>query len=256
MINKSKVKLMVCTPMYGGQCFGHFTKSCLDLHKLCHEQGIQLKFKFLYNESLVQRARNILANQFMQSDYTHLMWIDADIHFEAQHVIDLLEQDKQIVGGNYPKKCINWNSVAEAVKAGMPNDFLPHCAGDSTVYLHDRKKGQFIDIRKTYEVDYLATGFMMIKREVFEQYEQKYPDKWYNNMAKEKVWAYFDCVIAQRIYLSEDYYFCAMVKQMGIPIFWAPWIHLGHIGTYQFDGCFFCSRGTYLHKPNPDKDKP
>ena len=53
-----KRKLFVATPMYGGMCHGMFTKSAADLAALCKHYGIELKFYFLFNESLITRARN------------------------------------------------------------------------------------------------------------------------------------------------------------------------------------------------------
>jgi len=72
-----KKRLFVATPMYGGQCHGMYTKSISDLTKLCTHYGIECKFFFLFNESLITRARNYCADDFMRSDYTHLMFIDS-----------------------------------------------------------------------------------------------------------------------------------------------------------------------------------
>ncbi len=83
-------KLMIATPMYGGQCFGSYTKSSIDLAMICNRMGIPVTFKYLFNESLIQRARNYLVDEFYRSDFTHLLFIDADITFDARDAISLL----------------------------------------------------------------------------------------------------------------------------------------------------------------------
>ena len=101
-------KIMVCTPMYGGMCSGMYTKACCDLATLATKYEMDLKYFYLFNESLVPRARNYLCDEFMRSHYTHLMFIDADIHFDQNDVLTLAALDKDIIGGPYPKKCIAW----------------------------------------------------------------------------------------------------------------------------------------------------
>jgi len=83
-------KLFLAAPMYGGQCAGMFTRSIADLSALCTHYGIQIRFYFLSNESLITRARNYCADEFMRSGDTHMMFIDSDIGFNANDVIALL----------------------------------------------------------------------------------------------------------------------------------------------------------------------
>ena len=101
----SKKSLFVATPMYGGMNHGLYAKACLDLQALCMAYGVQVKFSFLFNESLITRARNYLVDEFIhRSECTHMLFIDSDIHFNPQDVIALLALDKEVSGGPYPKK--------------------------------------------------------------------------------------------------------------------------------------------------------
>lgn len=61
-----------------------------DLSALAKAYGIEIKFYYLFNESLITRARNYCADEFMRSDCTHLMFIDSDIGFNANDVIAML----------------------------------------------------------------------------------------------------------------------------------------------------------------------
>ena len=85
-----KHKIFIGTPMYGGNCSGSYTKSCTDLAMMCAANGITIKFYYLFNESLIQRARNYVADEFMRSDCTHLVFIDSDIAFNPKYVLGLL----------------------------------------------------------------------------------------------------------------------------------------------------------------------
>jgi len=74
-----KRKLFVATPMYGGQCNGIYTRSLCDLTALCVRYGIEVRSYFLFNESLITRARNYCTDEFLRSDAEHLLFIDSDI---------------------------------------------------------------------------------------------------------------------------------------------------------------------------------
>src|SRR6056300_7332 len=85
-----KRKLFVATPMYGGQCAGMYTKSTADLAMMCTQYGVSVRFFYLFNESLITRARNYLVDEFMRSDCTHLMFIYSDIGFDPNDVMALM----------------------------------------------------------------------------------------------------------------------------------------------------------------------
>jgi len=85
-----KQKLFVATPMYGGMCSGPYCRSVSDLRGLCAEAGIPMQTYFLYNESLITRARNMCCDEFLRSDCTHLMFWDADIGAEPKDVLAMM----------------------------------------------------------------------------------------------------------------------------------------------------------------------
>ena len=232
-----KKRLFVATPMYGGQCHGLYMKACLDLQSLCMAYNIQIKFSFLFNESLITRARNYLADEFLRSDCTHLLFLDSDIHFNPQDVIALLALDKEVVGGPYPKKAIEKNPD---IDAGL----LEKVTGD---YVFNPVKGtaQF-SVTEPLEVMEIGTGFMMIDRVVFPKFEAAYPELKYkpdhvgqaNFDGTRYIHAYFDTVIDKQSerYLSEDYMFCQWWRNIGGKIYLCPWMKTTHIGTYHFQG--------------------
>ena len=248
-----KNKLFVATPMYGGMAHGLYIKSSLDLQSTMNKYGIETKFSFLFNESLITRARNYLVDEFLRSDHTHLLFIDSDIHYNPQDVLALMALDKDVIGGPYPKKSINWNNVATAARSHpeMEPRELENLVGE---YVFNVVKGtsQFT-VTDPLEVMEIGTGFMMVKREVFEKMEKEYPMIKYkpdhvgqaNFDGSRYIHAYFDTVIdtkdsitggGSERYLSEDYMFCQMWRKMGGQIYLCPWMKTQHIGTYAFTG--------------------
>ena len=247
-----KRKLFVAVPMYGGQCSGMFARSMCDLSALCTQYGIQMQLYFLFNESLITRARNYCCDEFMRSQATHLMFIDSDIGFNPNDVIALLAlQDDtspyDVIGGPYPKKCISWEKIKLAVDKGIADEnpnVLEKFVGD---YVFNPKSGQNqIPIGEPVEVSEIGTGFMMIRRKTFEKYQEAFPELWYkpDHVRTEhfdgsrEIMAYFDCIIdpTSKRYLSEDYMFCYNVQKMGYQVWFCPWMQLQHVGTYIFGG--------------------
>jgi hypothetical protein len=247
-----KRKLAIATPMYGGMCSGQYTKSTADLARLGAEYKLDIQFYYLFNESLVQRARNYLVDEFLRTDCTHLLFIDADIGFDPSDVIALLAiaepgSDKDIVCGPYPKKCISWEKVKRAVDKGFGDrdpENLANYIGDYV--FNPTADVTEISISEPVEVLESGTGFMMIQRNVFERFAAAYPHLSYkpDHVRTEhfdgsrEIMAYFDCPIdpKTRRYLSEDYMFCQYTRNAGMKVWLCPWMKLAHMGTYIYSG--------------------
>jgi glycosyltransferase involved in cell wall biosynthesis len=247
-----KRKLFLAVPMYGGQCAGMFTRSVADLSAICTKHGIQLQLFFLFNESLITRARNYCVDEFMRSSATHLMFIDSDIGFNPQDVIALLamqseESDYDVIGGPYPKKCISWEKIKQAVDKGMADEDpnrLEKYVGDYV--FNPKTTSREIPLNQPVEVLEIGTGFMMIRRKTIEEYHKAFPHQWYkpDHVRTEhfdgtrEIMAVFDCIIDpdSKRYLSEDYMFCYNVQKMGMKVWFCPWMQLQHVGSYIFGG--------------------
>ena len=106
-----KHKVFVATPMYGGMATGTYTSSLLQTPAVLSQNGIGLYYAHMMNESLIPRARNKLTHDFLGTDATHLMWIDADIGFNPMDIVRMVQADKDIICGVYPKKEINWVEI-------------------------------------------------------------------------------------------------------------------------------------------------
>jgi glycosyltransferase involved in cell wall biosynthesis len=247
-----KNRLFLATPMYGGQCAGMFTKSTADLSALCTSYGIPLQCYFLFNESLITRARNYCMDEFMRSECETLIFIDSDIGYSPQDVIAmaaLMHQDEKydILGGPYPKKCISWEKIKLAVDKGIADqdaNVLEKFVGD---YVFNPKNGGgSISIGEPAEVLELGTGFMMIRKSAAKKFLEAFPQYMYKPDhvrtaafdGTREIMQYFQAEIdpKSKRYLSEDYWFCQKAQEIGLRTWLCPWMKLQHVGSYIFGG--------------------
>ena len=232
-------KLFLSTPCYGGICLEIFATSIIKLQLECIKKQVQLFIDTTENESLVHRARNVSVGRFMQkSDADYFMFIDADIHFDAESVMRLLESDHDISVACYPKKCVMWDQGVNAIQNGDQRD-LQLLTSSLVVNIGAKKRiveDGFIQVLDG------PTGFMLIKRDVFVKMKAHYPELYcvndHQNRDFDSYHAFFDCMIdpVSKRYLSEDYAFCRRWQQMDGKIYADIRTTLGHVGNLPFNG--------------------
>lgn len=244
-VQQASPTIFVATPMYGGMCTGMYASGIMQLVGACGQNGVKMYYSFMMNESLITRARNSMAYDFLKSDATHLMFIDADISFNPNDIITMLRADKDIICGIYPKKEINWVEVSEAVKRGVPPEQLQNHTGAFVVNLPHGTNSQTGKLNEPMEIANGGTGFMLIKRAVFEALLDKVPS--YTNDMYHAVDTVREVKIIKEFFatsideesnrlLSEDYHFCKLAREAGFKVYAAPWAAFGHTGTYTFSG--------------------
>lgn len=231
----ARPKLYIATPAYGCTITNSYLVSLLFLRNECAKRGIQCLVDFLGNESLITRARNLLVEQFLKTDSTHLLFIDADISFNAESVFAMLEANKDVICSIYPKKNYVWDKLKDTNV--NPNEPIFQKALDFNInILRDTpvEGGRFCRVLDA------ATGFMMIKREVLLKMKEAFTSLTCVNDVtgydiKEYV-ALFDCMIdpQTRRYLSEDYAFCRRWQLIGGEIWADIKSMLGHEGNFYF----------------------
>lgn len=228
--------LVVGTPMYGGMCSAYYTSSLIKLKEAMIENGHKLTPIFLGNESLIQRARDKLVHLFLETDASHLLFCDADQEFRANDVAKMLKADKDILTGIVPMKNINWETAFEAMKKNKSN-IEDYTGIFNTIFLKDEK---IVDVNTPIKILHGGSGFMLIKREVFEKLIPHV--NYYTNgghiLGESKIYNFFEVLNKDNELLSEDYSFCEKYRELGGEIYAAPWVEVGHFGTYCFRGKF------------------
>lgn len=232
------MKIMIATPMYGGMARSEYISSLGELTMALVQAGHEVKQTFTVNESLITRARNGLAHQFLLTDYDALLFIDADHGFNAADVLKMVQSGKDLIGAVYPMKAINWDAVRYAALLGKED--LDRYSG-YFAFNSLEETGSF-ESDEPYEVKDVGTGMMFIARKVFEDMRphcQTYRGNTINGVDQgEEIVEFFNTEIEpeHKTLLSEDYAFCARWRRLGNAVFAAPWVRITHLGHHAFTG--------------------
>lgn len=249
-------KILVGTPCYAGLATVDYVNSFLRSQNALRQYNIELDSCFLMNESLIPRGRNTIVAKFLANpSFTHLMFIDADISWDPIHIYRLIQHNKDVVGGIYPKKNYEFNKLDKL--DNILNAYNNSNYGVSKLaYIKANLLGYVVNFNENttiknglLDVDYIGTGFMMIKRDTLVKMCNAYPlDKYRDdigmlNTDEENRWLYslFTCEIVDGRYLSEDYYFCKRWIDLGGKVFADITINLSHVGTHKFEGNILCT---------------
>jgi len=212
-------RVHICMPCYGGQLTESTFMSYIKWANVARQLGLDWTVETMTNESLISRARNTLTAKFLHTkESTHLMFVDADIGWEPWHLLVMLNHDKDVVGGLYPMKSlpVKWcvNGIPDAVQ--------------------DDPSG-LIEVTKT------GTGFLLIKRDVFEKLNAHPAVKSFTNdigldpALNPYMKTYFDTAVRENRYYSEDWTFCENWRDIGGNVWVDKRVLLKHTGTYVFD---------------------
>ena len=212
-------RVHICMPCYGGMLTEQTFMSFVKWANTCRQLGIDWTVETMTNESLISRARNTLSAKFLHTEgSTHLMFIDADIGWEPWHLLALLNADKDVVGGLYPMKslpvkwCVN----------GIPGQV-------------EDPESSLIEVTKT------GTGFLLIKRDVFDKLNAHPAVRPFTNdigldpALNQYMKTYFDTAVREGRYYSEDWTFCENWRDIGGQVWVDKRVLLKHVGTYTFD---------------------
>lgn len=221
--------LFIATPCYGASLHAGYVASLLETQAALIAAGVEHMIRLAPGDSLVSRIRNVMVAQFMATDCDRFLFIDADIAWRPDSILRLIadtqHEELPIVGGIYPRKQI-------------PVQFPVNWVLDADLNLTQHDETGCIEVRDA------PTGFLMIRREVFERLMLAYPER--RCVFRESVpdaeapyeYALFDCFIdrATGHYLSEDFGFSRLWQQIGGRIFADPAITLSHYGQFRYEG--------------------
>ncbi len=268
------MNVLIAMPCYQGQVHVNTSKCIMNLVMLLSRHDIRSEYFTLGSESLIPRGRNACVAYFLsKEDFTHLLFIDADVVFDPHHVLTLLMKGESISGCPYPKKVYDWNHMVAGVLRSLDWDKLK----DSLELEEDKNNiikeqltlvnqanvmarmmsyvynplGPEVNVENGWmEVSEIGTGFMLIKKDVIDKMVINHPElKYINDVGgynalhpnmKDNFYLFFDCrcepfMDSQR-YLSEDYAFCKLAKNLGFKIWLYTNAVISHTGSHTFTG--------------------
>lgn len=244
-------RLMVATPLYDG-AQADYLRSLVGLVGVAEQRGLPCSYVWLSNNASINRVRNVLCGAFLQSDATHLLFLDSDIGFVPDDVIDMvarMQGDNRlaVMGAPYPKRRVNWSLVASAAAMGLGNGNpadLEKYSGIFVLELLDPQASFRVD--EPVELTRVGTALMMIRRDVIETLCARHPELRYNPDSMDR-----DCgLMTDHLHalflpmidpdsghlMSDDYAFCRRVRDAGFRIWLAPWMRTSHTGPARFAG--------------------
>jgi hypothetical protein len=255
----NNIFLCILTPCYGGMCHINYTISLMSTIEAMKEYGIRFRVEFCKNDSLVSRARNnLIAKAMAVKDITHFLFIDSDIMWSPVEIFKLIISDKDLCGGLYPIKNYQWNKLTENKDVNVVNEWLEkknkfeilkNESDDNIIKYHLLRYNMNVyggDVKienNMIRIKHLATGFMMIKRNVIDKLMQAFPSTKYiddvgflNHEENNYAYALFDCGVEDNHYMSEDWLFCNRWSKIGGSVYADITINLVHSGTENYNG--------------------
>ena len=226
-----KIKLFIPLICYNRSAHTDYMMSILSLLNYCYQKNISASFYPIFWDSLISRARNAATAEFLASDATHLLFVDADIEFKPEDVVKLIESDKDVICSPYPKKYLKDNPYSD----GRPFEKVDF-AVSGEISVKDKN---------LYQINSVATGFLLIKKDVFNKIKDAHPEIEYTNDIDgygvgKKMHDFFKINInpETNIYESEDWGFCTLWRGLGGQVFARGDISLTHWGWHGYKGNF------------------
>ena len=225
-----KMKVAFATPFYMSQEFSHYGESMIHTTNTLTRAGIDWQLIRVNGDSYVDRAKNTIMAEFLDSDCTDLVMIDSDEQWHPTAVSRLLEHPEEVVAAAYPFKN-NWGQFA----------------GTPAVEMRDGQV-QYSNFRSLsdgsclLEAHMISGGFMRIKRSAIVAFAKAYPESIYTDQfawppkAQRIYTAFFQCDIHEYQRYGEDAYFCRKLREAGIKLWIDPNITIIHYGVQGYPG--------------------
>ena len=250
---------LIATPCHSNSLFLNYVLSAIRFQHACFSAGMRLDFFFRQGDSLVTRARNDCVAYFLfNPQFTHLFWIDADIGYSPEAAFGSCCADRDVAAGVYPLKREDW--PVDGVPQGTTRQRFEELYARYTV--NTGRLGEdvalVIDADGFMKVREVPTGFMCIKRRVFDRLIAAYPELRYKpdwpegSVPRGDVhYRFFDVMVDPESgrYLSEDYGFCRLWEKIGGEMYVDANSNLSHSGERVYTGDF----GATLRNALPDR---
>ena len=247
--SKEEIKpysIFVATPVHS-ECSIHYTQALLELQKVAFQKKIKIKFQ-LMKSSLVTQGRNLCVAGFLESDFTHMLFIDSDIYVQAESILKMIERDKDVISIPYPLKTMMWDKAMDRINDNQIKNIKDLKTALNTYPMRVADDNDIKVNKGVMEVTHSPTGCMLIKRNVIDKLIKAYPDKGIvqktvingEYVDKPHMWNFFDCIHdpETKTYLGEDFSFCKLWKDIGGKCYAYIGDTIVHVGEHQYEGRF------------------
>lgn len=241
MAFKQPISIFVATPVHSDVSI-HYFKACLEFQKECFVRKIPVMFQVM-KSSLVTQGRQLCVSGFMESNCTHMLFIDSDISFNFKMIERMINYDKEICLVPYPIKGTDHDKVRARILAG--DTLSPHLLGNQyTMSVPDPANVKVTD--GFIEVERGPAGCMLIKKEVIHKLIKEYPEFTINQhtlidgklVKRNHMYNFFDTYWNKddKTYTGEDFYFCKLCKHADIKMYALVDEYISHHGEYSYTG--------------------
>ncbi|MCP3683931.1 MAG: hypothetical protein GY861_14705 [bacterium] len=208
-----KPKIYIATPAFEGKVHVDYCSSLIGTLQILNGAGIEYELGIIAGDCYIAKARNKLAQRFLATDCTHMLFIDADLGWDIEKVEKIILQDYDICLGAYLLK-------------NERNVYPMHLIVDDD--------GKVIREDDYIRVSMGPTGFMCIKREVFEALQKKSIE--YRTQSGKTEWNFFHCDIINDGWMGEDFYFCREAILHDFDVWCYSDMKFNHWGSKKWEG--------------------
>ena len=202
--------------------------SIFQLIQLLGKGGVEVGINTM-KSPLIHQSRNYLTAVFLTTEYSHLLFIDADVEFAPEAVLRMMMAKKDIICTPYRAKNPDLNNHTYTVKFPDPK-VIPILPGGLV------------------EIEAGPTGLMLIDRKVFEKIIKNRPDLKIKNRVNPGIQEdekshgfyhlFFDFAFEDGYTIGEDLSFCKLARKEGFKLYANTDSMTAHRGEYAWTGKF------------------
>jgi hypothetical protein len=236
-------KIGIATPAFGEIFYTPYVQSLYRLMRAFEQRKWQSSFASIAYADIAESRNFLLTRWYDKSDATHLLFIDADMGFPAELVLDMVDFGKPVTGVVYPKRQVDLRRIAELSATGTPAN---RAIARGHNYILRKRRGLSVSVRQKgfMRVDGCGAGVLLIARSAIDIMLTKMPElsdaeaKTNSPLAAnlDRLIRAFEPMRADGALLSEDFSFCHRWNQCGGEV-WVSTAHtIEHIGLHRFSG--------------------
>ena len=206
------MKLFIACPAFDGKTHVQFALALAETSVKCLQNQIPLMYQINTSGSLLCAERNRLVKAFLESDCTHILFVDSDLGWAPDAVIAMMKKDMPFLAGIYP--------------ARQEDSFLFRpCLQENGAIVSDAEK-------KILKMLFIPAGFMLLQRHVLETMIAKTPELAFQpkDLSLPGGHALFNTELRDGEFWGEDYTFCRIARECGFDIWVDPFVEFDHAG--------------------------